>query len=89
MGHRPDVIFIDINMPGMSGIELAEVLLEKMPDIKIIFLTAYRDFDFVKKGLEMGGVVSYVLKNELNSDTLETELENVSELLQKEGKFST
>ena len=86
MEHRPDVIFIDINMPGMSGIELAEVLLEKMPDIKIIFLTAYRDFDFVKKGLEMG-VVSYVLKNELNSDTLETELENISELLQKEREI--
>lgn len=86
MEHRPDVIFIDINMPGMSGIELAEILLEKMPDIKIIFLTAYRDFDYVKKGLEMG-VVSYVLKNELNSVTLETELENVSGLLQKEREI--
>ena len=86
MEHRPDVIFIDINMPGMSGIELAEKILGKMPDMKIIFLTAYRDFDFVKKGLEMG-VVSYVLKNELNSATLETELENVSGLLQKEREI--
>lgn len=76
----PDIVFVDINMPGMTGIELAKNVLEKCPDIKIVFLTAYRDFDFIKQGMDMG-IDSYLLKNELNIQTLATELNKLKERL--------
>ncbi|GIN85107.1 DNA-binding response regulator [Heyndrickxia sporothermodurans] len=39
-----DVVFLDINLPEMNGIELAEQLIEGKPDLPIIFITAYRDY---------------------------------------------
>lgn len=83
---HPDVVFVDINMPGINGIELAEALLKSRPNIKIIFLTAYRDFDYVKRGMEIG-VASYILKNELSSDTLEEELQMIGNIIRKEKEI--
>lgn len=84
--HQPDVVFVDVNMPGITGIELAEALLKKIPHIKIIFLTAYRDFDYVKKGMEMG-IASYILKNELSSAILDEELQMIGNEIRKEKEF--
>ena len=39
--HRVDVAFLDIEMPGMSGIELAKALKDKNPDTHIVFVTSY------------------------------------------------
>lgn len=83
---QPDVVFVDVNMLGITGIELAETLLKNRPNIKIIFLTAYRDFDYVKKGMEIG-VASYILKNELSSDTLEEELQMIGDAIRKEKEI--
>ncbi len=41
---RPDVAFLDIEMRGLSGLELAERLLEKIPEIDIFFVTAYNHY---------------------------------------------
>lgn len=58
---RPDLVVSDIKMPEMDGLELAEKLLELYPDIKMIFLTAYSDFEYVRLALRMG-VSDYLLK---------------------------
>lgn len=60
---RPDVVFLDIEMPGMSGIELAERIMNDQPDIHLIFVTAYDRYaihafeqgalDYLLKPLEM------------------------------------
>ncbi len=42
--NQPDLVFLDISMPNMSGIQLANLLLEKYPKIKIIFTTAYDEY---------------------------------------------
>lgn len=39
-----DVIFLDINMPNLDGMNLAKILHEINPDIKVIFITAYKEY---------------------------------------------
>lgn len=58
---QPDVIFMDIKMPGMSGIDASEKILQEYPDIHIVILTAYDHFDFIQRALEIG-VEGYLLK---------------------------
>lgn len=80
---KPDIVFVDISMPVMNGLQLAEKLLKEDKTTKIVLLTSYRDFDYVKKGMEMG-VVSYMLKNELTADTLREEIEKIMGSLREE-----
>jgi len=56
---RPDVAFIDIEMPGMNGLETAERLLALVPDLKIIFVTAYHQY--AVEAFELAAI-DYVLK---------------------------
>ncbi len=73
---RPDIAFIDISMPLMNGLELGKKVMKQNPNQKIIFLTSYRDFDYVKAGMEIG-VSSYLLKNELTAEVLTQEIEKI------------
>lgn len=59
--ERVDVVLTDIKMPVMSGIELAENLYNSKRNIKIVFLSGYRDFDYAQKALHYK-VTNYVLK---------------------------
>ena len=77
-----DVVFVDINMPGMSGIDLSKRLLEKNKNLKIVFLTAYRDFDFIKAGMNLG-IDAYILKNELTAETLDYELDRIKNKIEQ------
>ncbi|RKM58840.1 response regulator [Butyrivibrio sp. CB08] len=58
---RPDLVISDIRMPKMDGIELAEKLIEKFPNIKVIFLTAYNEFEYARQAVRIG-VSDYLLK---------------------------
>ncbi|WP_010278052.1 helix-turn-helix domain-containing protein [Paenibacillus senegalensis] len=60
---KMDIVLTDIHMPGMSGLELQEQLLEIWPRCKIIFLTGYGDFDYIQSAMRRGGV-DYILKVE-------------------------
>lgn len=82
---NPDIIFADISMPVMNGLELAERLLKRNPGRKIVLLTSYRDFDFVKRGLELG-VCSYLLKNEMTAASLDKEIARIMEQRELEKK---
>lgn len=42
--NHPEVVFMDIEMPVMNGLELSEKITELHPDIKIVFITAYREY---------------------------------------------
>lgn len=80
---KPDIVFVDISMPVMNGLQLAGKLLKKDKTMKIVLLTSYRDFDYVKTGMEMG-VVSYMLKNELTEESLRDEIEKIMCSLKEE-----
>ena len=58
---RPDVVISDIKMPKMTGIEMSEILLEKYPDMKVIFLTAYDEFEYARAAIRIGAS-DYLLK---------------------------
>lgn len=58
----PDLVLMDIAMPGMDGIEAAKKGIEKMPNLKIIALTMYGDEKYYYKMIE-SGVKGFVLKN--------------------------
>lgn len=63
MKHLPDLVMLDINMPGMSGIDVAEVL-SKVPatkNIPIVFLSAY-DTDLEKKRASALGAAAFLGK---------------------------
>ena len=57
----PDIIFMDIKMPGINGLEASNTILQKHPETIIIILTAHDNFSYAQKALNEG-VQSYLLK---------------------------
>ncbi len=66
--HIPDVILMDILMPGMDGILATRAILDQYPQVKIIMLTSYPKDDLIQASLE-AGAIGYLLKN-ASIDTL-------------------
>lgn len=64
---HPDVVFMDLKMPGIGGIEAARIIKEKHPGVKIIILTNYDDQEYVIAAIKIG-VDAYVLKNVKKGD---------------------
>jgi YesN/AraC family two-component response regulator len=58
---NPDVLFVDIRMPFMDGIEFAKLAIERYPYLKIVMLTAFNDFDYARECIGIG-VANYLLK---------------------------
>lgn len=59
---KPDVIILDIRLPSMSGIEVARLVRQKWPDVKILMLSGY-DFDQYVRAAARLGIDGYVLKD--------------------------
>ena len=59
---KPDVVLMDIDMPGMNGIEAVRALHKERPDLPIMMLTVFGDEDHVYDSLR-AGAVGYLLKN--------------------------
>lgn len=74
-GMKPDVVFSDIEMPGMSGLEFAVHLKKKCPNAVIIFVTAYSQYALEAFRLHVHG---YILKP-LTTDRVKEELEHALE----------
>lgn len=62
----PDILLMDIRMDGMTGIEVAEILLKRDPGAKILFLTTFSDDDYIIKALRIGAK-GYLLKQNFES----------------------
>lgn len=58
----PDLVFMDIDMPHMNGMEATQKALELLPDLKIIVFSMFGDNEYYKKMIELG-VKGYILKS--------------------------
>lgn len=59
---QPDILLLDVRMPGMDGVETARHVSTRYPKIQIVMLTTFDDDDYIKEALKYG-VVGYILKD--------------------------
>jgi len=67
---QPDVVILDISMPGVNGIEAARQLLKTQPRLKLIFLTMHGEPSYVREALRLGAH-GYLLKSSAVSELVE------------------
>ena len=78
---KPDIILMDIRMPGIDGLEASEIIKSRMPNTEIIILTAYGFFEYAQKAIQVG-VSDYLLKpysNEKFCITINKVLEKINQ----------
>ena len=66
--HSPDVVLMDINMPGKNGVEATADLIAEFPDAKVIMLSIHDDESYVTHALK-SGALGYMLK-EMDADEI-------------------
>ena len=78
---KPQLIITDIQMPSVSGVDMAKRIRETGASVKIIFLTSYQVFSYARSALDLG-VSEYILKHELNEQTLIKKLAGIKDLIE-------
>jgi len=73
--HRPDVVVMDIRLPGRSGIDACRDIVAQLPDTRVIMLTSYAEDELLFDAIE-AGACGYVLK-QIGSDDLVRAIEAV------------
>ena len=66
---KPEVVVMDIRLPGESGIEATREITQRFPDVRVVMLTSFADDDLVMRAI-MAGAVGYVLKQVGNEELL-------------------
>ena len=79
---KPDVLITDIRMPFMDGLALSKLVLQEFPQMKVIILSGYDDFEYAQTAIGLG-VERYLLKP-ITKSTLMTVLQEVREKIQGE-----
>lgn len=80
--EKPDILITDICMPFMDGLELCKLVKKELPNIKILILSGYDEFDYAKEAIRLG-VTEYLLKP-ISSGKLLEALNGVSESIRRE-----
>lgn len=80
--EKPDILITDIRMPFMDGLELCKLVKKELPNIIILILSGYDEFDYAKEAIRLG-VTEYLLKP-ISSGKLLEALNGVSESIRRE-----
>ena len=67
--RRPDVVLMDVRMPGMDGIQACRILHERLPGTRVVMLTSFSDEEAVIAAI-MAGASGYLLKNTARAELL-------------------
>lgn len=67
---KPDIIFMDISMPKLNGIEAIKVIAQKLPETKMLALTQHEENEYILQILKAGGN-GYLLKNSKKEEFIE------------------
>ena len=86
--YQPDIILTDIKMPVMTGLDMVETLKREKHEAKVIFLTAYEEFDLARRAVEMN-VDSFILKYEIDEQILLNELNKLVDQIEDENRMKT
>ena len=73
--HQPDVVLMDISMPGLNGLEAAVRMAREFPGVRVIILSMHPNEEYVWRALK-SGAVGYLLKKSATAE-LETALQQV------------
>lgn len=57
--HSPDLVLLDMKIPGMDGIEILERMKEVEQDIRVIIMTAYGELDMIQKAKDLGALTHF------------------------------
>jgi DNA-binding NarL/FixJ family response regulator len=74
--RKPDVVIMDVRMPGMDGLEATKQIMQKVPDTSVLIFTAFSERSLLARGLE-SGAKGYILK-EAPHETLLRAVERVA-----------
>lgn len=74
---RPDIVLCDIVMPMLDGLEFSGIVKQRFPEVKLIILSGYDDFEYVKQTL-LNGACDYILKASLNPQNFLTVLDKTA-----------
>lgn len=83
---QPDILLTDVKMPFMDGLELSRLAKKALPNIKIIVLSGYNEFDYAKEAIKIG-ISDYLLKP-VTSVSLMDALKRVADKIQEERENS-
>ena len=81
--YRPDIIFMDINMPEMDGLSMIAAIKSQFPNLQICVLTGFRDFEYAREAIRLG-VTRFLLKPS-NMDELEEAISAMCANLKKKA----
>lgn len=82
--EKPDILITDIRMPFMDGLELSRLVKKELPNIKILILSGYDEFEYAKKAIKIG-VTEYLLKP-ISAAKLTEVLNAVAETIRQENE---
>ncbi|WP_424768939.1 response regulator [Paenibacillus sp. sgz302251] len=85
--HRPHIVMMDVNMPGIQGLEAIKELRDKLPDTKFVLVTAYDYFAYAKEALSLG-VKEYLVKPAKREQIVHTLEQLIQELNEEKRKRS-
>ncbi|OMF37005.1 DNA-binding response regulator [Paenibacillus sp. FSL H8-0548] len=86
--HRPHIVLMDVNMPGIQGLEAIREIKRSMPETKFVMITAYDYFAYAKEALALG-VKEYLVKPAKREQVIQTLQMLISELDAEKKKRST
>lgn len=84
--HPPDIVFCDIKMPVMDGMELLQIVNEEFPSVVFIMLTNFQEFSLAREALRLHAV-DYLLKAQLEANALIKSLSNAKKEFDNRAKL--